>query len=177
MTGKSFTIARRYGESASVKDETGNLSTFVPLDLLPEIEIYGQNEIYEIAQDKFSQRQLLTRFLEAGQQEGEARIQESLDKLAENRKKLIEAQATVAAIEDEVALLPKLEEQVGQFKTLGLEGKLSTEQQCTVILHLLLLRNLDPLLMDQPEDNRDKTANILEGGKTAFNQRKVKYGY
>ena len=124
MTGKSFTIARRYGESASVKDETGNLSTFAPLDLLPEIEIYGQNEIYEIAQDKTSQRQLLTRFLGAGQQDGEARIQESLDKLAENRKKLIEAKNAVAVIEDEVARLPKLEEQVGQFKTLGLEDKL-----------------------------------------------------
>ncbi len=124
MNGKSFTVARRYGESASVKDENGNLSTFTPIDLLPGIEIYGQNEIYEIAQDKTSQRQLLTRFLDAGQQDGEARILESLSKLAENRKKLIEAQATVASIEDEVALLPKLEEQVGQFKVLGLEDKL-----------------------------------------------------
>ena len=124
MNGKSFTVARRYGESASVKDESGSPSTFAPIDLLPEIEILGQNEIYEIAQDKTSLRQLLTRFLEAGQQEGEALIQESLGKLAENRKKLIEAQATVASIEDEVALLPKLEEQVGQFKVLGLEDKL-----------------------------------------------------
>ncbi len=124
MNGKSFTVARRYGESTSVKDENGNLSTFTPIDLLPGIEIYGQNEIYEIAQDKTSQRQLLTRFLDAGQQDGEARIQESLSKLAENRKKLIEAQAAVASIEDEVALLPKLEEQVGQLKVLGLEDKL-----------------------------------------------------
>ncbi len=124
MNGKRFTVARRYGESASVKDESGNLSTFAPIDLLPRIEIYGQSEIYEIAQDKTSQRQLLTRFLEDGQQDGEARIQESLSKLAENRRKLIEAQAAVASIEDEVALLPKLEEQVGQFEVLGLEDKL-----------------------------------------------------
>jgi hypothetical protein len=120
---------------------------------------------------------------------------------------------------------------------------LSTGQQCTAILHLLLLENKDPLLMDQPEDNldnafiadrivaelrrakisrqflfathnanipvfgdaewigvfevengngvmpvssqgaidihhvRDKAAEILEGGKTAFIQRKDKYGY
>lgn len=124
MNGKSFTVARRYGESSSVKDENGKLSTFTPIDLLPGIEVYGQNEIYEIAQDKTSQRQLLTRFLDAGQQDGEARIQESLSKLAENRKKLIEAQTAVASIEDEVALLPKLEEQVGQFKVLGLDDKL-----------------------------------------------------
>ncbi|MBU4263019.1 MAG: AAA family ATPase [Proteobacteria bacterium] len=124
MNGKRFTVARRYGESVSVKDESGNLSSFTPADLLPEIEIYGQNEIYEIAQDKASQRQLLTRFMDAGKQDGERRIHETLSKLAENRKKLIEAQGNVASIEDEVARLPKLEEQLGQFKSLGLEEKL-----------------------------------------------------
>ncbi|MBT8420894.1 MAG: AAA family ATPase, partial [Gammaproteobacteria bacterium] len=121
--------------------------------------------------------------------------------------------------------------------------KLSTGQQCTAILHLLLLENPDPLIMDQPEDNldnafiaerivtelrraktarqfifsthnanipvfgdaewigvleasegqgwmptsaqgaidmeyiRDRAAEILEGGKAAFNQRRAKYGY
>jgi len=126
------------------------------------------------------------------------------------------------------------------FKPLA---KLSTGQQCTAILHLLLLQNHDPLLMDQPEDNLDnafiadrivtelrsaktarqfifathnanipvfgdaewigvfevqdgqatmppehqgaidmpliraKAANILEGGKEAFNQRKAKYEF
>jgi hypothetical protein len=33
--------------------------------------------------------------------------------------------------------------------------KLSTGQQCTAILHMLLLENVNPLLMDQPEDNLD----------------------
>jgi hypothetical protein len=33
--------------------------------------------------------------------------------------------------------------------------RLSTGQQCTAILHLLLLDNPDPLVMDQPEDNLD----------------------
>ncbi len=124
MNGRRFTVARRYGESTSIKDENGNPSTFIPADLLPEIEIYGQNEIFEIAQDPTSIRQLLSRFLESDQQGSEALIQEALGKLAENRQKLIEAQNNVAAIEDEVARLPKLEEQVGQFKSLGLEDKL-----------------------------------------------------
>ena len=34
-------------------------------------------------------------------------------------------------------------------------GDLSLGQQCTAILHLLLLNNPDPLIMDQPEDNLD----------------------
>jgi len=38
------------------------------------------------------------------------------------------------------------------FKPLN---QLSTGQQCTAILHLLLLENDAPLIMDQPEDNLD----------------------
>ena len=34
-------------------------------------------------------------------------------------------------------------------------NRLSTGQQCTAILHMLLLENADPLIMDQPEDNLD----------------------
>ncbi|MGE3993602.1 hypothetical protein [Pseudorhodoplanes sp.] len=34
-------------------------------------------------------------------------------------------------------------------------GRLSTGQQCTAILHLPLLDNPDPLIIDQPEDNLD----------------------
>ena len=34
-------------------------------------------------------------------------------------------------------------------------NKLSMGQQCTAILHMLLLENVDPFLMDQPEDNLD----------------------
>ncbi|MGG7054343.1 TrlF family AAA-like ATPase [Nitrosomonas sp. ANs5] len=123
-----------------------------------------------------------------------------------------------------------------------IEG-LSTGQQCTAVLHLLLLDNQDPLILDQPEDNLDNAfiadrivaelrraklsrqflfathnanipvfgdaewigvlsvkdnkgqilpeqqgaidvpevqklaADILEGGKSAFNQRREKYGF
>lgn len=124
MNGKRFIVARRYGESVSVKDANGSLSAFQPWDLMPKIEIYGQNEIYEIAQDKASQRQLLGRFLDTEKHDGEKRMQEILGTLAANRKKLLEAQGNVASIEDEVARLPKLEEQLGQFKALGLEEKL-----------------------------------------------------
>lgn len=121
--------------------------------------------------------------------------------------------------------------------------ELSTGQQCTAVLHLLLLENQDPLILDQPEDNLDNAfiadrivselrrakltrqflfathnanipvfgdaewigvlsvknnkglilpeqqggidvpnvqtlaADILEGGKNAFNQRREKYGF
>jgi hypothetical protein len=51
-------------------------------------------------------------------------------------------------------------------------GRLSTGQQCTAILHLLLLDNPDPLIIDQPEDNLDNAfiaehiVNELRASKT-----------
>lgn len=124
MNGKKFTISRKYPDSVFVKDEDGNISSFKPSDLLPEIEIYGQNEIYEIAQDNDSQRKLLSRFLEAGYGESDFKIKESLKALSDNRVKLASAMDNVAATEEELSRLPKLEEQVKQFKSLGIEDKL-----------------------------------------------------
>jgi ABC-type Mn2+/Zn2+ transport system ATPase subunit len=137
MNGRCFILARSYGESTSVSDENGNPSAFTPADLLPDIEIYGQNEIYEIAQDPGCQRKLLSRFLEPEQPDSEAIIHLALRKLAENRQKLLESQGKIATIEDEVARLAKLEEQVGQFKNPGLEEKLKIVPLLETEKHLL----------------------------------------
>ena len=56
-------------------------------------------------------------------------------------------------IQDEVSIELNVSHS-GPERFRALEG-LSTGQQCTAILHLLLLDNRDPLIMDQPEDNLD----------------------
>lgn len=124
MNGKRFTIARRYGENAIVRDEYGNISNFTPKDLLPRIEIYGQNEIYEIAQDAIGQLKLLKRFLNVDSNGLDEKRDEIIKALQENRKKINAAQEKLSEIEDEVSRLPKLVEQADQFKSLGLEEKL-----------------------------------------------------
>lgn len=124
MNGKRFTIARRYGESAIVKDEAGKISTFTPAELLPRIEIYGQNEIYEIAQNSIGQLRLLKRFLDVDNSELDTKHAEIIKALQENRIRIISAQEKLSEIEDEVTKLPKLIEQADQFKSLGLEEKL-----------------------------------------------------
>ncbi|WP_319757027.1 TrlF family AAA-like ATPase [uncultured Sphaerochaeta sp.] len=124
MNGKKFTISRKYPDEAFVKDEEGNISSFKPADLLPEIEIYGQNEIFEIAQDSNAQRRLLSRFLEDGYGEREWKIQESLKALGDNRVRLVAAMNAIAATEEELIRLPRLEEQVKQYIALGIEDKL-----------------------------------------------------
>ena len=66
MNGQQFTISRRYGENLVVLDAEGKPSNFLPDDLLPGIEFFSQNEIYEITQDQEGQRKLLERFLDSG---------------------------------------------------------------------------------------------------------------
>jgi len=124
MNGRIFRIARRYGEDPTVVDSDGKPSSFSPKELMPGVELYGQNEIYEIAQDASNQGHLLSRFLEEGQAEDEAMIREALKKLSDNRTKLLDAQKAVADLEDEVARIPKIEEEIKQFKSLGIEEKL-----------------------------------------------------
>ncbi len=124
MNGRRFTISRRYGDSPTVKDEQGSLSSFSPKDLLPRIEIFGQNEIYEITQDGMGQRYLLDRFLHVEHEKYEEQIEEILNSLKDNREAIISAHNKLSDIEANVAKLPKLLEQELQFKKLGLEEKL-----------------------------------------------------
>jgi len=124
MNGKRFIVSRRYGESTIVKDESGQVSAFTPDEILPRLEIYGQNEIHEIARDQQGQLRLFRRFLDIDSSEMDAKLSEITHKLEKNRDELLDAQQKLADIEDEVSRLPKLLEQVAQFKELGLEEKL-----------------------------------------------------
>ena len=122
--GSHYTISRRYGEGAIVRDNDGNVSSFQPLDILPGIEIYGQNEIYEIAQDPKSQFRLLERFLPVNSMGSQEKLREIQKKLQENKDKLLRMESTSEEFEEQVAQLPRLEEQAKQFNSLGLEDKL-----------------------------------------------------
>ncbi len=155
MNGKRFTMSRRYGESTSIQDEQGQPSSFAPKDLLPEIEIFGQNEIYEIAQNSISQRQLLERFLGSGQSDAERAIQEAISKLAENRVKVDEALKGVSEIEDEVARLPKLEEQLEQFNSLGIGEKLK------IIPHLEQAKRIIKRAREQEGPNLERSVHAV----------------
>jgi len=125
MGGRCYTISRRYGESPSVKDDAGKPTTLKPADLLPTCEIYGQNEINEIANNIEQQAEVLQRFLSGSELIAvEQSIAEIGRRLADNRKRILDARKALGDTEDEVAKLPALEERQKQFKELGLEKKL-----------------------------------------------------
>lgn len=119
-----YTVIRRYGEPPRVKDKHGNESRLHPgRDLLPGVEIYGQNEIYELAKSPGALTRVLDRFLpESAEQQ--ARLDSLYRKLRDNSERLAKVREQKDEIETQIAQLPKLEEQVRQFKEQGLEVKL-----------------------------------------------------
>lgn len=128
QNGRRYGVSRRYGEPPVVKDDSGQVSTLQPRDLLPRIEIYGQNEIFELARDPVSQSAILNRFLPSGSTMANE-LGALAKKLAENRDKLLSTARQKDELQAQVARLPKLTEQVQQFTSLGLESKLGLVPQ------------------------------------------------
>lgn len=128
QNGRRYGVSRRYGEPPVVKDDTGQVSTMQPRDLLPRVEIYGQNEIFELARDPVSQTAILNRFLPGGSTLANE-LGAVAKRLAENRDKLLTITRQKDDLQAQVARLPKLTEQVQQFKSLGLESKLGLVPQ------------------------------------------------
>ena len=122
--GQSYRVVRRYGEPPRVLDAAGNVSNLHPgRDLFPGIEIYGQNEIYELARDPSALTRILERFLpdEAKQASQLAHIRK---RLTDNAATLERAHTSQDDLEQVIERLPKLTEQAAQFKALGIDEKL-----------------------------------------------------
>ena len=121
---KPYTVIRRFGEPPRVIDEKGNESSLHPgRDLLPGVEVYGQNEIYELAKSPGELAHVLDRFLPENADQ-QSRLASAYRELKDNSERLAKAQEQKDEIETQIAQLPKLEEQVRQFKERGLEEKL-----------------------------------------------------
>ena len=121
---KSYTVVRRHGEPPRVIDELGNVSRLHPSeDLLPNVEIFGQNEIHELATDREARAQLLDRFLpDVGHQR--ERLASVYRKLRRNGERLGDAHGQRDDIEQQVAQVPAFEERARQFRELGVEEAL-----------------------------------------------------
>lgn len=122
--GKRYRVTRRYGEMPIVRDEGGNVSTLRPQDLLPRIDMYGQNEIYELAQDDQSRLQLLDRFL-PNDGDDRQRGAELRKRLQDNQQKLVKTMGEMDELKGQIARLPRLVEQLRGFESLGIQEKLS----------------------------------------------------
>jgi len=122
--GARYQVRRRFGEPPRVIDADGNVSELhASSDLLPRLELYGQNEIFELARDESALVAVLDRFIPEDAASA-LRLGKVGRALADNAVRLARALSGQDDLEQDLARLPKLNEQVAHFKNLGIDAKL-----------------------------------------------------
>lgn len=120
---KDYAIERTIPNPPIVRGPDGSVLHSAPLDILPEIEVYGQHEIFELANDADKRIRLLDRFVSID--DTFFRRKESLKvDLAKNREALRDTQLEIVHAKEKLAFLPRLQETLQQFQDAGIEDRL-----------------------------------------------------
>ena len=125
--GNRYTISRRYGERPEVINEQGEPSHLTPTDLLPSIELLGQNEILEIEKDEDAKLELIHYFL-PDRKNFNATMGSLRKKLAENRARIVKKREEIDSLESAVSQEKKYTEQFEYFQKLGIANELNNVQ-------------------------------------------------
>lgn len=123
QNGNCYTISRRYGEASIVENDKKEVSHLTPGEILPDIELLGQNEILELEKNENAKLALVNNFLPDSDQ-FDADMAGIKRKLVINRGKLIRANEEFEQFDEAVSKESKLKERATQFKHLGIEDKL-----------------------------------------------------
>lgn len=124
-----YTIRRSVHNPATVLDSSDTATNLKPVDVLGVVEIFGQHELAELAQDKTLVARMLERF--AGHEGEDGTKRDVLRKLAENRASLQKAEAKRDQIDARLADLPRLKDQLAHFEADGLPDKLKKQERLT----------------------------------------------
>ena len=122
-----YTIERVVPHPPVVRDETGATTNLLPEDVAGSVEIFGQHELAELASSPESVADMLRRF--SGSTGLDPAHEDVLEKLAENRKQLERAERSRSKLQSELADIPRLEEQVEQFKKTEVAKRLKDLQR------------------------------------------------
>ena len=123
QSGQHYTISKRFGEQAIVKNEHGEKSHLSPKDILPAVKLLGQNEILEIEKNEDEKLALINSFLPDIDKFDET-LREIKQRMAANRDKWVKADEDFEQLKSSVQREAKLKEQLKRFKKLGVEEKL-----------------------------------------------------
>lgn len=126
-TPRKYTIERVVNEPPVVKDASGTVTNQRPEDVMPKVEVFGQHELAELATDPARVATMLQRF--TGSDGPDETHQETLSFLRENREELGKAEKSLADLDDELSVIPRLEEQIRQYDTTDVPTKLANQQR------------------------------------------------
>ena len=118
---RNYLIERSVPNPPVVKDEAGAVMALTPGDIMPNVEIFGQHEISEIASSPENRTLLIERFVKRDPAFAERKTQVQLD-LERSRARILDAQRELDSLDERLAALPSLEETQKRYNQAGLEN-------------------------------------------------------
>ena len=168
---RCYTIERSIPNPPVVKDETGEVLTLLPKDVMPDVEVFGQHEISELTKSREKLTLLLERFIERDPTLSGRKAKLRLE-LERSRGRIVDLLRETKILDERLAALPGLEETQKRFKEAGLEERLKEKSLlvreervfANVAERLESFRTLHRELMDQlPLDSTFVSTKALEG--------------
>lgn len=122
-----YVIERSVPNPPIVIDSAGQVTGLKPEDAVGTVEIFGQHELAELAQDKSSVARMLGRF--AGHADGDEERDRVLSQLKANRQKLGKVEQELSALEDDLTDLPRLQAQADRYAESDLAARLQSQKR------------------------------------------------
>jgi hypothetical protein len=168
---RCYTIERSVPNPPIVKDESGEVLTLSPRDVMPGVEVFGQHEISELTKSREKLTLLLQRFIERDPSLSGRKSKLKLE-MERSRSRIADIRREMKALDERLAALPGLEETQKRFQEAGLEDHL--KERTLVIREERVFTNvaerLDPLrtlhgelLENLPIDTAFVSPKALEG--------------
>jgi hypothetical protein len=120
---RCYTIERSVPNPPIVKDETGDVMTLSPRDVMPGVEVFGQHEISELTKSPGKLTLLLERFADRDPSLSGRKAKLRLE-LEKSRSRIVDVRREMKTLEERLAALPGLEEMQKRFRQAGLEERL-----------------------------------------------------
>jgi energy-coupling factor transporter ATP-binding protein EcfA2 len=128
-TPTTYVVERTLPNPARVlRADTWELSGLGLNDLQPALQIYGQHEVAELAEDAARRTQLLESFV-SPRPERDARIAELRDELSQLRQTILAESRGFDDVETQLSLLPGQEEKLQRYEEAGVAQKLELQTQ------------------------------------------------
>lgn len=123
LNGQKYKLVKRYNQNTIVFNEDGSLSELTVTELLPKIEIYGQNELIDAIKSSETITNIVKRLI---------KIDENILKekkmfykeLKDNTQKIISINEEINKLGEELGALPKIIERLSKYNEIGFEEKL-----------------------------------------------------
>jgi hypothetical protein len=120
---RCYTIERSVPNPPTVKDESGEVLTLAPRDVMPGVEVFGQHEISELTKSPEKLTTLLERFVERDPSLSGRKSKLKLE-LERSRSRMNDIRRESKVLDERLAALPSLEETQKRFQEAGLESRL-----------------------------------------------------